>query len=167
MVDLFDKPVTSAAWTPDGKFFVTGSLNNRFQLSLWNLAGEKVYSWPIKERIQDIALSPNGQRLVIISSEKQLFVYNFQTREEVHHFDLQSKLTCVSISRDSIHALVNLSSNQVQLINLNTGDIVRSFVGQIQGQFVIRSTFGGADENLVISGSEGTLSVSTFCDVGH
>ena len=153
--------MTSAAWSPDGEYFVTGSLRKESQLSLWNLAGEKVYSWAIKERIQDVALSPDGQRLVIISTEKHLFVYNFQTKEEIHHFELQSKLTCVNISKDSIHALVNLSNNQVQLINLNTGDLVRSFVGQKQGQYVIRSTFGGADENLVISGSEGNFAVFT------
>ena len=157
MVDLHDEPVTSAAWTPDSQFFITGSLRKLSQLSLWDLTGDKIYTWPTRERIQDLALSPDGQRLVVISSEKQLFVYNFQTREEMHHFDLQCKLTCVNVSRDSTHALVNLINNQVQLINLNTGELVRRFTGQKQGEFVIRSTFGGADENLVISGSEGML----------
>ena len=157
MVDLHDEPVTSAAWTPDSQSFITGSLRRQSQLSLWNLTGDKIYSWPTRERIQDVALSPDGHRLVIISSEKQLFVYNFQTKEEMHHFDLECKLTCVNISRDSTHALVNLINNQVQLINLDTGELVKSFRGQKQSEFVIRSTFGGADENLVISGSEGVL----------
>lgn len=51
--------------------------------------------------------------------------------------------------------LVNLADNEVQLIDIETAEIVRRFLGQKQVTFVIRSSFGGADENLIISGSEG------------
>lgn len=51
--------------------------------------------------------------------------------------------------------LINLSNGQIQLIEIGTRDCVRRFEGQLQGEYVIRSCFGGADENLVISGSEG------------
>jgi hypothetical protein len=51
--------------------------------------------------------------------------------------------------------LVNTSDDEVQLIEIDTADVVRSFQGQKQGSFVIRSNFGGANENFIISGSEG------------
>lgn len=66
-------------------------------------------------------------------------------------------MTCISISRDSRYMLVNMAENEVQLIDIETADIVRRFLGQRQSVFIIRSAFGGADENLIISGSEGTL----------
>lgn len=51
--------------------------------------------------------------------------------------------------------LINTTDDEVHMIDIETADIVRKFVGQRQGNFIIRSAFGGADENLVVSGSEG------------
>ena len=64
-------------------------------------------------------------------------------------------MTCISISRDSRYMLINMAENEVQLIDIETADLVRRFLGQRQSEFIIRSAFGGADENLIISGSEG------------
>jgi WD repeat-containing protein 26 len=50
---------------------------------------------------------------------------------------------------------VNLAEGQINLIDIETSSVIRRFRGQKQGQYVIRSAFGGAEENFVISGSEG------------
>ena len=97
--------------------------------------------------------------MVTISSEKQIFVYNFPTRQEKYSIVLRSKMTCISLSRDSRYMLVNMADNEIQLIDIETAEIVRRFLGQKQNEYVIRSTFGGADQNLIMSGSEGTLSL--------
>lgn len=153
-IDHHNQPVSTACWAPDGEAFVTGSLDKQSQLCLWTLDGRLLYSWAIDYRIQDCAISPDGQRMVTISPEKQIFVYNYVTREEEYSILLKTKMTCISISRDSRYMLVNMADNEVQLIDIETAEIVRRFLGQKQHEFVIRSTFGGADENLIISGSE-------------
>lgn len=108
--------------------------------------------------MQDCAISPDGRRLVAISPDKQIIVYNFITREEEYSILLKVKMTCISISQDSQYMLLNMADNEVQLIDIETAEIVRRFFGQKQGEFVIRSAFGGGDENLIISGSEGNTS---------
>lgn len=155
-IDHHNQPVSTACWAPDGETFVTGSLDKQSQLCVWTLDGRPSYSWAIDYRVQDCAISRDGQRMVTISPERQIFVYNFVTREEEYSILLRSKMTCLSISQDSKYILVNLADNEVQLIDVETAEIVRRFLGQKQGTFMIRSSFGGADENLIISGSEGT-----------
>ena len=154
-IDHHNQPVSTACWAPDGETFVTGSLDKQTQLCLWTLDGRPPYNWAVDYRVQDCAISSDGQRMVTISSEKQIYVYNFVTREEEYSILLRTKMTCLSISRDSRYMLVNMADNEVQLIDIESAEIVRRFLGQKQGTYVIRSTFGGADENLIISGSEG------------
>jgi WD repeat-containing protein 26 len=106
-------------------------------------------------RAQDCAISPDGQRLVVVDSEKHLYVFNFHTYEKEYSQAFPATLTCVTVSRDSRHMLVNLSSGEIQLLDIETGDPIRTFDGQEQGSYIIRSCFGGAAENFVLSGSEG------------
>ena len=44
---------------------------------------------------------------------------------------------------------------EILYLELETGSIVRKFEGHDQGQYVLRSCFGGATENFVLSGSAG------------
>jgi hypothetical protein len=82
-------------------------------------------------------------------------VYNLKTREEEYNIPLKVELTSVSVTRDSRYMLINRSDNEVQLLDIASAEVVQRFVGQKQGNFVIRSTLGGAAENFVVSGSEG------------
>lgn len=156
-IDHHTQPVTSAAWAPDGQSFVTGSLDSQSQLCHWTIGGQALYSWPGSDRIRDCAISPDGRRLITISVEKKIVVYNFMTREEEYTILLKLDPTCINISKDSRYMLVNMSDNEVQLLDIETTEVVRQFMGQKQGNFIIRSTFGGAAENFIVSGSEGIL----------
>lgn len=111
--------------------------------------------WKGGFRVQDCAISPDGRRLVAADTDAKIHVFDFRTYEEDYCLSLSSKPTSVAISRDSRHMLVNLAEGQIQLVDMETAGVIRRFRGQKQGEFVIRSTFGGAAENFVVSGSEG------------
>ncbi|KAI9828590.1 MAG: hypothetical protein M1826_005972 [Phylliscum demangeonii] len=153
-IDRHQAEVSSGSWAPDGQTFVTGSLDRRVPLCLWNLQGECLHAWSDHYRIRDCSITPDGRRLVAITNEKKIYLYDMRTRKEEKCLTLPENLTCVSVSRDSRHMLVNLANNEIQLLDLETAEVVHRFVGQQQGQFVIRSSFGGATESFVISGSE-------------
>lgn len=114
-----------------------------------------LHTWPGGFRVQDCAITPDGTRLIAADEKGKLHVYNLATYAEEYCLPLKSKSTSVTVSRDSRYMLVNLAEGQIQLIDIETTDVVRRFQGQKQGEFVIRSTFGGATENFVVSGSEG------------
>ncbi|KAL5355646.1 WD40-repeat-containing domain protein [Aspergillus floccosus] len=147
-------PVTAAAWAPDGESFVTTSLDLNKQMCHWSMHGQRLYMWPAGFRVQDCAITPDGRRLIAADVEEKIHVYNFITHEEEYCLPLKSKPTSLAVSKDSRHMLVNLSEGQIQLIDIDTTDVVRRFQGQKQGSYIIRSTFGGAAENFVVSGSE-------------
>ena len=147
--------MTAAAWAPDGESFVT-------QLRHWSMRGQSLYTWKGGFRVQDCAISPDGRRLVAADTEEKIHVYNMLTYEEDYCLPLPSKPTSVAISKDSRHVLINLAEGEIQLVDMETTALVRQFKGQKQGEFVIRSTFGGAAENFVVSGSEGEYLKMSF-----
>ncbi|KAL3247915.1 hypothetical protein ABHI18_012238 [Aspergillus niger] len=147
-------PVTAAAWAPDGESFVTAALDVSSQLCHWGMRGQTLYMWPEGFRVQDCAITPDGRRLIAADLDQKVHVYNLATRDEEYCLALKSKPTSVAVSRDSRHMLINSADGQIQLVDINTTDVVRRFSGQKQGHFVIRSVFGGAAENFIVSGSE-------------
>lgn len=152
-------PVSAASWAPDGLSFVTSALEKTSPICHWSVApsnfGHKLYTISDGFRAQDCAISPDGERLVVVDSEKRLYVFNFHTYEKEYSQTFPARLTCISITRDSRHMLVNVSTGEIQLLEIETGELIRTFDGQEQGTYIIRSCFGGAGENFVLSGSEG------------
>ena len=153
----FGEPVSSCVWAPDGETFVTGCLDKDRNLCQWNLNGELVYDWGRHHRIQDLAVSPNGHHLVAMDNEKHVYVYNFVTRELEYDMDMKVDLASVSISQDSKLLLVNRMDGEARMFGIETRETIRSFrSGDRGGKYIIRSTFGGANESFVITGSIGT-----------
>jgi hypothetical protein len=87
-------------------------------------------------------------------------VFDFSSYEKICEWRSEEvKLTSVTISQDSRHMLISMNPDKIKLMEIDTGEVVRSFEGHEQKHFIIRSTFGGANENFIVSGSEGKLNV--------
>lgn len=105
-------------------------------------------------RINDCSISGDGSRLAVITNDKRLLVYDFKTRVKIADWAMDDMLTCVNLSGDGTTVLVSMNNSKLLLLDVEFGDTVQSYTGAQQRQFVIRSAFGGAGENFVISGSE-------------
>ena len=90
---------------------------------------------------------------------------------------LEGEFTSMKITQDSQYALITHSPNvrelyylfifgtsvyyrlafqEIYLWDIHTGEIARKYSGQKQSRHVIRSCFGGTDDNnFIVSGSEG------------
>ncbi|KAG5518694.1 hypothetical protein PMAC_002663 [Pneumocystis sp. 'macacae'] len=143
--------VTSCSWLPDESGFITASLD--MDVILWNIDGIIIHQWK-GSRVYDLAVTPDGKKFIAGGTEKMLHVYNLLNRTLEFSFLMQSDLTCISISKDSKFAIINVSSQEVYLWDLEKMQVVKKYAGQHQGNYIIRSCFGGAQENFILSGSE-------------
>ncbi|ODV88979.1 hypothetical protein CANCADRAFT_132560 [Tortispora caseinolytica NRRL Y-17796] len=143
--------VSSCAWLPNGKEFVTSSLDP--EIILWNTSGTKLYTWS-DDRIYDLSITADGKKMVSICTRHMIHVYDLETREKTSQIFIGKFLTCVSTSSDSRYALVNVTADEIHLWDIEKIQLVRKYVGQRQGHFIIRSCFGGPSQNFVASGSE-------------
>ncbi|KAK9480403.1 WD40-repeat-containing domain protein [Lipomyces japonicus] len=149
----YDDAVTSCAWLSSGDRFLTGSLDPEKAIVLWSITGKVEYKWT-GMRVYDVALSPDGKKIVTICNENRLQIYSLTDFKKLTTIHVQSKMTCVSISHDSKYALVNLQDRELHLWDIEKFRLVRKFVGQKQENFIIRSCFGGERDSFIVSGSE-------------
>ncbi|KZL82082.1 wd domain-containing protein, partial [Colletotrichum incanum] len=153
-LERFDEPASGCVWAADSKTFITGSLDKDHGLRTWSTSGEMLCEWGKKHRVQDICGSPDGHWLVAVDDAQKIHVYNAFTRELEYEMEVKSRPTCVSISEDSRHLLLNKKDGELQLIDLVNRTSVQKFLGHTGGEYIIRSAFGGANESFVVSGSE-------------
>lgn len=151
--------ITAAAWTPDSTSFVTASHDRNSQLCHWSLLASEperpIHVWPRGFRVQGVGITDDGHWLVALDPQNIIRVFDLHTYREEPPIKTAGQMTSIALSHDSSTVLVNLAVGEVHMIDLVTRETVRKFKGQKQGEYVIRSCFGGAAENFVVSGSEG------------
>lgn len=187
--DHFDYPVTAAAWLPDSLSFVVGTQSSRRPLGLYSLStsdgsgppsymvmNNEIHSWReppldfgsrdnnISFRVTDVAVSRDGTRMAAATIDNRIMIYDLETRQKLDEWPMDDKLTSINYSADGTLLLVNMNDSELKrgklwALDSTTGEDVMQYEGAHQAEFVIRSQFGGADENFVISGSEGEIDV--------
>ncbi|KAI8817138.1 WD40-repeat-containing domain protein [Fimicolochytrium jonesii] len=142
--------VTACAWLPDGQRFVSASVDKN--IYLWNIEGDILHKWA-GIRVMDLTVSRDGAVMLAVY-EKHLRMYTLEDKAETGLITESDCITSVAIAEDGHHVLVNLSNEEVHLWDLRQKRLVRKYVGNKQGRFVIRSCLGGLHDNFILSGSE-------------
>lgn len=157
ILSTFTYAVTAAAWNPLDDTFVIASQDSECPLTFYSAIDyQKQFVWREDNlRVHDIAISPDGTRLVALL-ESRILVFDPLTRQKIADWPMpEGRLTSVQISKDSRHMLVGINENRIKLIVIDSGEELQTFRGHQQSSYVIRSAFGGANETFVVSGSEG------------
>ncbi|CEG62983.1 hypothetical protein RMATCC62417_00203 [Rhizopus microsporus] len=147
--------VTSAVWLPDNEHFITGACEK--VMCLWNVDnGSPIARWPV-QRTTDMKITKDGKKLVTIGLDKCITTYDVDGLRitEVAKITEEGTITSLSITKDGKFALVNIQDVQeIHLWDLDAQRLVHTYTGQRQNEYIIRSTIGGTDESLILSGSE-------------
>jgi WD repeat-containing protein 26 len=91
---------------------------------------------------------------LIAADPHNIHVYDFQTREKKFALSFNASPICITISHDSRYMLIGFSSGEIHLIYITGRRLIRRFRGLKVDGSMIRCTFLGTDEKLVMSGCE-------------
>jgi WD40 repeat protein len=151
----FDKPTkdfTACSWFPDGKRFISGGGDEC--IHIWDITGRKleILKGKREHRIQDMCMTSDGTRIISISN-RQIRIYNLETKSEKIIME-EKPVTSFSISGDGKLLLVNIINQGINLWNIERKELLSKYVGHRQTRYVIRSCFGGVNQDFIASGSE-------------
>ncbi|KAF5937552.1 hypothetical protein HYC85_025058, partial [Camellia sinensis] len=148
--------VSSCAWFPDSKRLVCGSSEAEKGIYMWDCEGNEIKAWKGTRmpKILDLAVTPDGQNLISVFSDKEIRILNVTTNAE-RVISEAHPITSLSISGDSKYLIVNLNSQEIHMWDV-AGIWVKplKYEGHKQHKYVIRSCFGGLNSTFIASGSE-------------
>jgi WD40 repeat protein/class 3 adenylate cyclase/energy-coupling factor transporter ATP-binding protein EcfA2 len=142
--------VRAVAFSPDGRTAVSGgfvgdsvvSVLNPGELILWNLeTGQEIRRFGGETEghpsgVQDVAFSPDGRTLLASSGlladvrpEYSLMLWDVQTGEVVHSFEVEHDNFSLAIHPDGQTALTGAMDHNVYLWDLGTGERIQTFEG--------------------------------------
>lgn len=155
--------VTSCAWMPDGRSFVSGAMDRHiYQWDPWSGSAEPVGSYTPSTRVNDMTVTSDGKRLVVICTDNRIQVFDTASKLETSRMTESVSITSLALSSDGRFLLVNTSSSDVESPEIHIWDLAeerlcQKFKGFKQKRYVIRACFGGFDQMLVLCGSEDNL----------
>ncbi|RVW53603.1 WD repeat-containing protein WDS-like [Vitis vinifera] len=151
--------VSSCAWFPDSKRIVCGSSDPEKGIYMWDCDGNEIKAWKGMRmpKVLDLAVTPDGENLISIFSEKEIRILNVGTNAE-HVISEDYSITSLSVSRDSKFLIVNLNSEEIHMWDVaGKWEKPLKYTGHKQNKYVIRSCFGGFHCTFIASGSENSL----------
>ncbi|XP_075719506.1 WD repeat-containing protein 26 isoform X3 [Rhinoderma darwinii] len=151
MSQSHEDSLTSVAWNPDGKRFVTGGQRGQFYQC--DLDGNLLDSWE-GVRVQCLWCLGDGKTVLASDTHQRIRGYNFEDLTDRNIVQEDHPIMSFTISKNGRLALLNVATQGVHLWDLQDRVLVRKYQGVTQGFYTIHSCFGGHNEDFIASGSE-------------
>ncbi|XP_071382576.1 WD repeat-containing protein 26 isoform X2 [Centroberyx affinis] len=151
MSQSHEDSLTSVAWNPDGKRFVTGGQRGQFYQC--DLDGNLLDSWE-GVRVQCLWCLSDGRTVLASDTHQRIRGYNFEDLTDRNIVQEDHPIMSFTVSKNGRLALLNVATQGVHLWDLQDRVLVRKYQGVTQGFYTIHSCFGGHNEDFIASGSE-------------
>ncbi|XP_017291592.1 WD repeat-containing protein 26-like [Kryptolebias marmoratus] len=151
MSQSHEDSLTSVAWNPDGKRFVTGGQRGQFYQC--DLDGNLLDSWE-GVRVQCLWCLNDSRTVLASDTHQRIRGYNFEDLTDRNIIQEDHPIMSFTVSKNGRLALLNVATQGVHLWDLQDRVLVRKYQGVTQGFYTIHSCFGGHNEDFIASGSE-------------
>lgn len=147
-----DDSLVCCCWSSDDSRFVAGGLKGQFYEC--DVDGNILQTWE-GVRVQALGCRADSQSYLAADSQYRVRSYNFDDETEENIIKEDNPIMSMTVSSDGRYLLVNLVNQGIHLWDLDDKVRLRKFQGSVQGgSYQIYSTFGGASDLYVASGSE-------------
>uniref|UniRef100_G3PLP9 WD repeat-containing protein 26 n=1 Tax=Gasterosteus aculeatus aculeatus TaxID=481459 RepID=G3PLP9_GASAC len=151
MSQSHEDSLTSVAWNPDGKRFVTGGQRGQFYQC--DMDGNLLDSWE-GVRVQCLWCLSDGRTVLASDTHQRIRGYNFEDLTDRNIVQEDHPIMSFTVSKNGRLALLNVATQGVHLWDLHDRVLLRKYQGVTQGFYTIHSCFGGHNEDFIASGSE-------------
>jgi WD40 repeat protein len=146
--------ITSLAFTPDGKYVISSSLDNT--VKVWDTASE-ILLHTLEGHSADVlcvAISPDGRFLASASGDRQIKVWNIPSGKEVGRLEGHDfPVDLVVFSPDSRLLASRGLNGETRIWDWTSGQLLRLLEGNIEGVIVFspdgKSLVGGRDDRIL------------------
>ena len=143
----------SCGWFHDGSGII-GAMADR-RICLWNLDGSEIeHEQEQREQKQsDVVMTNDGKWIVSMSRDREISFFDTETKTVDRFKVIRDKdtITSFTLSKDSKYMLNNLSNEDITIWCIDDDEPYKYFqyTGHERRRFIIRSCFGGFEENFV------------------
>ncbi|KAF2901274.1 hypothetical protein ILUMI_04911 [Ignelater luminosus] len=143
--------LTCCAWNKDNNKFVVGGIRGHFYQC--DMEGNILDTWE-GVRVNCLWCRNDGKTVLASDTHHRIRSYNFDELTDRTLLQEEHPIMSFTVDKNDRLALLNVATQGVHLWDLNTRCLMRRFQGVTQGHFTIHSTFGGANQDFIASGSE-------------
>ncbi len=122
--------VSAVVFSPDGRYLLTSADNTAL---LWNVqTGQELQRYVGHTQglaWGDLAFFPDGQHVMTGSSDQTVRVWDTFSGQETRQINVDVQVFTLALSPDSQSVLLGGSGGMLQLWDLQTGTLIRNFVG--------------------------------------
>lgn len=127
------------------------------QLTQNAVDGTMIYQWSGR-RVLDVAVHPRDGRVFALMPSNEIYVYDPARRTDELFYEGDHLISCISLSSTGQFLLINLVRHEEMVcLDVNSDTVVARYRGLQEQRYIIRPCFAGTQDEVVVSGSEGTM----------
>jgi WD40 repeat protein len=140
----------SVAFSPDGKYIVTASFDDK-NARLWDVAtGRSLHTLVCNGPVIRVAYSTDGKYILTGTTNSTAQLWDPTTGKQVRDFVISSGIEALTFSPDSTSITFGTSKGTAQIWSISTGEFVREFSGH---EGLVLGIKFSADGRFLLTGS--------------